>query len=105
MALSAIVPCDRKRTALAEPQLCLLLPSSVPTNLAPAPDDLHALAAELVLDEGLSPVEAISQALALQENLLAFAALWDVDAGLAGHPHTLTSSLIFEAWPALNLVD
>ncbi len=51
-----------------------------------SPDDLHALAAELAEDEGLSPVEALSQALALHDHFIIFAALWDVDAALMGNP-------------------
>ncbi len=51
-----------------------------------SPDDLHALAAELAEDEGLSPVEALSQALALHDQFLTFAALWDLDAALMGNP-------------------
>ncbi len=57
-----------------------------PSFEAASPDDLHALAAELAVDEDLSPVEALSQALALHDELLALATIWDVDAALMGNP-------------------
>ncbi len=81
MAL-AIVPCERN----------LLAPEPRQTDFRsflsadPCPDtefdDLHALAAELAAAENLGLVEAISQALALQDALITFAALWDVDVAL-----------------------
>ncbi len=56
---------------------------------APEPiDDLDALVIELQEAEGLCPVEALSQALALQDFLYAFAVIWDADAALAGNPTT-----------------
>ncbi len=88
MAL-AIVPRERNLLAPQKPPAdltCFPLADSGPNS---EPDDLTALAAELAADEALNPVEAISQALALQHELMAFAALWDVDAALAGTPQTI----------------
>ncbi len=53
------------------------------------PADLPALVAELIEAEGLSPLEAQSQALALVGELHAYATVWDADATLAGHPDAL----------------
>ncbi len=95
MAL-AIVPCERNLIAPKKPQHALTI--SLWSELCPdcEPDDLYALAAELSVDEDLGPVEAISQALALQDDLMFVAALWDVDAALAGNPLSQLSSLM---WP------
>ncbi len=61
------------------------IPFNIP--LSPDPlDDLDALTVELEETEGLSAVEARSQALTLSDELASFAAVWDTDAFLAGNP-------------------
>ncbi len=88
MAL-AIVPCERNLLAPQKPPADLTsFPLAHPAPNS-EPDDLTALAADLAADEALNPVEAISQALALQHEIMAFAVLWDVDAELAGTPKTI----------------
>ncbi len=83
MAL-AIVPRDAAFAAACSPSDLHVGPLP---HLGLEPDDLHALATELTDDEGLGPIEGTSQALALQDDLLTFAALWDAHAATAGNPY------------------
>ncbi len=48
--------------------------------------DLLALTVELIDSEQLTPFEAETQAVVLIDELYAYAAIWDADASLAGHP-------------------
>ncbi len=63
--------------------------------------DLLALAAELTQTEGLNPLEAQSQALALMDPLHAYAVVWDADAAKHGNPEGLPDAPVLEAAPAL----
>ncbi len=85
MAL-AIVPCDRNLDPC--PKTALVDAITDHTTLLPLiePDDLLALAAELAADDELGPIEALSQALALREELETFTAVWDSFAAQAGNP-------------------
>ncbi len=82
MAL-AIVPRDAALAAAYPPSDLQVGP---PPHLDVEADELHALAAELAADDRLSSVEALSQALALHDDLMSFAALWNIDAARAGNP-------------------
>ncbi len=53
--------------------------------------DLLALTVELIESEQLTPFEAETQAVALIDDLSAYAAIWDADASLAGHPNAAPS--------------
>ncbi len=55
--------------------------------------DLHALSVELINSEQLTPFEAETQAVALIDELNAYAAIWDADASLAGHPDARPSPI------------
>ncbi len=93
MAL-AIVPLDRN-SGLSCPEQptplddCIVDVDDIPFDIPRSPvplDDLDALTHELEETEGLSAVEARSQALALTHELATFAAVWDADVFLDGNP-------------------
>ena len=76
------------------------IPFDIPRSPVPL-DDLDVLTHELEETEGLSAVEARSQALSLTHELAAFAAVWDADMFRAGnaaavpggpHPEPITST-------------
>ncbi len=58
----------------------------MPIPVVESADPLLALADELMADDGLTPLEAQSQALALLDDLDAYAAVWDAHAFASGNP-------------------
>ncbi len=69
--------------------------------------DLLALTVELIESEQLTPFEAETQAVALVDELSAYAAIWDADASLAGHPGIRPNSVkpTFPAGMQLSLLE